>query len=102
MQYFIDTGCATVSINGKAVGSVKEGQFFGEIAFIATVSNLLIEDSENSMLLEALGLAHSGALEVMRTASVKADLQCRCLEINVKNFLVAFQNDLPGLASAMG
>jgi CRP-like cAMP-binding protein len=100
-QYFIDSGRATVLIDGKEVGVVEEGQFFGEFAFVATLRNLLKEDAESSVLLETLGLANTGALEVMRMAAVKAVVQCRCMELNVKNFLVAFQNDVGGLVSAM-
>jgi len=104
LQYFVDSGQATVTVSGRPVGKIGEGEFFGEMAFIATVRSLLIEGTEGrarEQLLQRLGLAQSEAVHVMRTAAVTAEVPCRCLEMNVKNFLVAFKDDLTGLAAAM-
>ena len=107
VQYFIDSGHVRVSINGTEVSAVQEGHFFGEIAFLATIRSLLVDytagDSESAQLLHRLGLADSAIspFNVHRTAAVTAGDSCRCLELNVKGFLLAFQDDLPGLANAL-
>lgn len=99
VQYFIDSGKATVLVNGNAVDTVNEGEFFGEAAFIVTVGNLLGDD-QREKLLSALRLAHADLLQVLRMGSIKAQVSCRCLELNVKSFVAAFKDDFDGLCAA--
>ena len=100
VQYFIDSGKAAVLVNGNAVDTVNEGEFFGEAAFIATVGNLL-GDVQREKLLSAMGLSHTDLLRVLRTGSIKAQVSCRCLELNVKSFVAAFKEDFDGMCAAM-
>lgn len=100
VQYFIDSGKATVLVNSKVVDAINEGEFFGESAFIGTVGTLLGDD-QREKLLSALGLAHADLLQVLRTGSIKAQVCCRCLELNVKSFVAAFKDDFDGLCAAM-
>ena len=89
--------------DGKDIDRVQSGDFFGEVAFIATFCSLL-KDLRSSghpcPHLEVLGLVDEKT-DMRRTASVTAHTMCRCLILNVKDFLVAFQSDPKGLAAAL-
>jgi len=49
LQYFLDTGLATAAIDGRIVNTFSPGDFFGEVAFIATAASI-IEVSKISLL----------------------------------------------------
>ena len=40
-QYFLDTGCASAAIDARTVNTFYPGDFFGEVAFIATAASIL-------------------------------------------------------------
>jgi len=48
-QYFLDTGLATAAIDGRIVNTFSPGDFFGEVAFIATAASI-IEVSKISLV----------------------------------------------------
>jgi CRP-like cAMP-binding protein len=104
-MYFIDSGRATITVNGRTVGNVGEGEFIGEGSFMATIRSLLIEGTVveiRSHILAMFGLANVDSFHVMRAATLTASTHCRCLELNVKDFLAAFEGDWNGLGAALG
>ena len=45
-RYFIDTGAAHASIRGLIATEFKSGDFFGEIAFVATCKKILGDNKD--------------------------------------------------------
>ena len=71
------------------------GEFFGELAFITTAGSLMDtmsgpggQDAQESKL-------------TRRSATVRAMENCRCLELNVKDFVSIFEGDAEALGSAL-
>ena len=103
-QYFVDSGTATAQQNGKIVGRVLEGDFFGELAFISTFCTMLDDGAQGgdyNQLVEMLGLAGRETLAMVRTASVIAKTACRCLELTLRDFVWAFKCDMQGMAATL-
>lgn len=87
-QHFLDHGSAVAEIDGVVVNSFTAGDFFGEIAFVATAASLRGEGPAD--------------LKVRRTANVVARERCRCLELKVKDLFAVYGQDAEGLGALLG
>lgn len=90
MQYFLDTGNATAYVDNEAVNHFGPGEFFGELAFIATVGKLMEEPKKAG-----------AAMHTRRSATVRAMENCRCLELSVRDFISVFEGDVVALGNAL-
>ena len=84
--FFIETGQALVVANGQTVSRLKDGDFFGEMAFVATCRKFIhLDDSP------------SGTDDnQLRTCDVVADVDCTCWELSAFDFLSVVKEDLAG------
>lgn len=89
-MYFIDVGAARASINGITANELKSGEYYGEIAFVASCKKVLrnvdsnIENGDKSLLSSVLTL---------RQADVHATASSRMLELSVKDLLSVLKDD---------
>lgn len=106
VQYFIDSGQASVSCNGYDIEIHENGGFFGEMAFLATIYSLLTSDLpdekvDTDNLLLRLGFANLSELRMTRSATVKATVSCECMELNAMSFLTSLQDDITSFTAAL-
>lgn len=97
-MYFIDAGHVAVTSGGNVVGLLQEGDFFGEWAFLGLLKSFVDEGVEKGFDREAVlpDLQRDEfKVEHMRT-SIAVD-EVRLLELNIKDFLTVFRQDLRGL-----
>lgn len=82
-MFFIDIGTVCAQIRGQTLSTVlSSGDYFGEIAFMATCKKFLGEQSEVPE-------------QSIRVADVVATSECRMLELSVKDFVTVMQGN-PG------
>uniref|UniRef100_A0A7S4PI06 protein-tyrosine-phosphatase n=2 Tax=Guillardia theta TaxID=55529 RepID=A0A7S4PI06_GUITH len=98
-MYFIDVGHAIAVKNGKVLQSLASGDYFGEICFIATVTNFL---ERSGVRTDTRQMEKCVGCGIYRVASIQATEDCRCLELNVKDFMVVIQEDPAGLRAILG
>ena len=106
LQYFIDSGQASVTCNGYDIETHEDGGFFGEMAFLATIYSLLTSDLpdekvDTDNLLMRLGLANLSELRMTRSATVKAKVRCECMELNAGSFLTTLLDDITSFTAAL-
>lgn len=116
MQYFIDAGAVGLHVDGRHVGTVEQGEFFGEGA-LPTIRGLvdaaLRQDphTPSTPILRASGgpaapdislpLLRREPSGILRTKEARAQGQCRCLELTVTDILSVFKDELAGLTTAL-
>uniref|UniRef100_A0A7S0H7X9 protein-tyrosine-phosphatase n=1 Tax=Hanusia phi TaxID=3032 RepID=A0A7S0H7X9_9CRYP len=84
--FFIESGQALVVANGQTVSQLKDGDFFGEMAFVATCRKFIhLDDSPSGTDANQL-----------RTCDVVADVDCTCWELSAFDFLSVVKEDLAG------
>ena len=84
-MYFIDIGTASAMVRGEEVTQLRSGDYFGEMAFMATCRRFLKDDD-----------TEIADTQVIRSADVVATSSCRMMEFAVRNFLTVLRNDLEG------
>eukprot|EP00960_Hanusia_phi_P063441 765489-Hanusia_phi.AAC.5 len=84
--YFLDVGVAGAVIDDKVIEVLGSGDFFGEIAFISALK-ILLKNPKATL---------QDFPQLQRVCDVRAKKECRCLELNVNDFLDVLKGDLPG------
>jgi CRP-like cAMP-binding protein len=84
-MFFIDLGTARAEIRGHTAQNLKSGDFFGELAFVATCQKFLRDESDTS----------SPPEEAVRAADVVATSTCRILQLSVFDFMTILEVCLP-------
>ena len=84
-MYFIDIGTASAVVQGEEVTQLRSGDYFGEMAFMATCRRFLKDDDTDIV-----------DTEVIRSADVVATSSCRMMEFAVRSFLTVLRNDVEG------
>jgi CRP-like cAMP-binding protein len=84
-MYFIDLGTAMATVRGQVASELKSGDYFGEMAFIATCQKFLKLSDEGESQSQAV-----------RAADVMATSSTRMLEFSVKDFLSVLKDNLNG------
>ena len=92
-RYFIDVGAARASVNGVAATDLKSGDYFGEIAFLATCKKVLGEKVDEAQ--------HQRRCPTLRQADVVATASSRMLEFSVKDFLTVLKKNPDGNKSVL-
>lgn len=84
-MFFIDLGTCKAEIRGKTATDLKSGDYFGEIAFVATCRKFLRDPSDTEPPEQAV-----------RVADVVASSPCRIFELSVKDFITVLQGNTSG------
>ena len=79
--YFIEKGSAVAVEGGRDLRKFGAGEFFGEMAFVATAK-------------KALGVGMVVEEEQMRVCDVVAAEDCECWELDVRDFVSATKQDM--------
>ena len=87
-MFFIDLGSVRAEIRGQSADELKSGDYFGEIAFVATCKKLLRDKSDSEPPEQAI-----------RVADVVALTACRLFELSVKDFITALEGNASGRAA---
>jgi len=87
-MYFLDQGSAEARVDNKVLEVLLPGDFFGEMAFIATCNKFLRNVPEH--------LVREQGETVKRSCDVKAVTTTRVVELSVHTFLTVLKDDLVG------
>ena len=79
-MFFIDLGTARAEIRGHTAQTLKSGDYFGELAFVATCKKFLRDKDDTSAPEQAV-----------RAADVVATSTCRIFQLSVKDFITILQ-----------
>jgi CRP-like cAMP-binding protein len=84
-MFFIDLGTARAEIRGHTAQTLKSGDYFGELAFVATCKKFLRDKDDTSAPEQAV-----------RAADVVATSTCRIFQLSVKDFITILQSNHSG------